>query len=135
VSLRCALQVLQQLNVDYTVEWFTENSTNAKEHEDMQRVRQEIPNLTLMLDSDLLWTWQQMWSADAFVMSKSGYSFVPAVVNTKGIVIHAPALGIKKCKIACSPSHWFEPVDGAGALPEGVGSALRQKVSGCYVQQ
>jgi hypothetical protein len=128
-------QVLQQLKVDYTVEWFTENSTNAKEHADMQRVRQEIPNLTLLFDSDLLWTWQQMWSADVFVMSKSGYSFVPAVVNTKGIVIHAPAMGIRKCKIACSPSHWFEPVDGSGALPEGVVSAVQQKVGDGHAQQ
>ncbi|WIA19513.1 hypothetical protein OEZ85_004124 [Tetradesmus obliquus] len=128
-------QVLQQLQVDFTVEWFTEPSTNEKEHEDMQRVRQEIPNLTLLFDSDLLWTWQQMWSADAFIMSKSGYSFVPAVVNTKGIVIHAPALGIRKCKIACSPSHWFEPADESGALPEELVAAVRQKVGGSYVQQ
>lgn len=124
------MQVLDSVNQDYHVEWFTEPPSNTKERDDMRRIRSEIPHSTIMYDSDLLWTWQQMWTSDIFIMSKSGYSFVPAIVNVDAIIIHAPALGIRKCKIACSPSHWLEAQDEAGNLPpELVAEVLRR--TGC----
>lgn len=121
------MQVLDSMNQDYSVEWFTEPSSNPKEHEDMMMVRREVPNLTLLFDSDLLWTWHQMWTADIFIMSKSGYSFVPAIVNSDAIIIHAPASGIKKCKIACSPSHWFDAQDEAGNITDEIVNEVKRR--------
>ena len=69
------MQLLAQKGVDFSVEWFTEPAGSLQEAEELARVRSEVPNLTLLTDSDLLWTWHQMWSADIFIMSKSGYSF------------------------------------------------------------
>lgn len=126
--MRLWLQELDALQQDSSVEWFTEPPNTPREHEDLARVRREVPNLTLMTDSDLLWTWHQMWTADIFVMSKSGYSFVPAVVNTRGMIIHAPAAGIRKCKIACAPSHWLEAADESGSLSPDIKAEIRGRV-------
>lgn len=123
------LQELEMLQQDSSVEWFTEPPNTPREHEDLERVRREVPNLTLMTDSDLIWTWHQMWTADIFIMSKSGYSFVPAVVNTGGMIIHAPAAGIRKCKIACAPSHWFEAGDEYGALSHDIKAEIRARMA------
>lgn len=122
------MQLLAQKGVDFSVEWFTEPAGSLQEAEELARVRSEVPNLTLLTDSDLLWTWHQMWSADIFIMSKSGYSFVPAVINARGLIVHAPPLGIRKCKIACSPSHWHEPLDQMGALGPNLEAVILDRV-------
>ncbi|KAF8058936.1 CPK9 [Scenedesmus sp. PABB004] len=121
------IKELEGLGQDYSVEWFTEPATSVREHEELALIRREVPNLTLLFDSDLLWTWHQMWTADIFIMSKSGYSFVPAVVNANALIIHAPASGIKKCKIACSPSHWFDAENEAGDLGEELVNELQRR--------
>lgn len=113
------LQILDSLHHDYTVEWFTEPSTTPEGREDMARVRREVPNLAVHLDTDLLWNWHQMASADIFIMSLSAYSYVPAVVNAQGLVIRATPS--KRCRGGpggCHPSNWLEPADNVGVLSD-----------------
>lgn len=82
--------------------------------EDLRQIRSDVPNVSVFLDSDLLWNWHQMADADVFVMSVSGYSFVPAVVNAQGLLIHAR----RKPRQWYHPSNWLEPADDNGTLSE-----------------
>jgi hypothetical protein len=114
--------------MDYTVEWFTEAGSTAAEHEDLQRVRREIPNLSVLLSTDILWNWHQMASADVFVMSKSAYSMVPAVVNPNALIIRAPPATV--CKVSCQPSSWLLTEDFEGNLSKEALYFVKRKLSG-----
>ncbi|WIA28209.1 hypothetical protein OEZ86_010770 [Tetradesmus obliquus] len=122
------IQVCDFLGLDYTVEWFTEAGSTAADHEDLLRVRREIPNLTVLLNSDILWNWHQMASADVFVMSKSAYSMVPAVVNPNALIIRAPPATI--CKVSCQPSSWLLTEDFEGNLSQEALYYVRRRLSG-----
>lgn len=123
-----ANQVLTRLGLDYTVEWFTELGTTAADHEDLQRIRRDVPNLAVQINTDLLWNWHQMATADVFVMSKSAYSMVPAVVNPNAVIIRAPAA--MPCAKQCTPSHWLITEDFEGSLSQEALYYVRRQLSG-----
>lgn len=130
VLIAASLQMLDTLHRDYTVEWFTEHSTTPEGREDMARVRREVPNLSVHLDTDLLWNWHQMASADVFIMSLSAYSYVPAVVNAKGLIIQPKAL--QRCRQGpggCHPRNWLEPADEKGALGKKIAAEVHRRWS------
>jgi hypothetical protein len=47
-------------------------------------------------DSPILTAWKDMMTADIFVMSKSSFSIIPAILNRQGIIIYTP--------------FWYEPL-------------------------
>lgn len=47
-------------------------------------------NYTLRLDTDLLEAWHAMMTADYVVLSKSSFSFVPALLNRNATIIYTP---------------------------------------------
>ena len=98
------LQILDSFNHDYTVEWFTETSGTQEGEAELIQIRQEVPNLSLRLDTDLLWNWHQMAAADVLVMSLSGYTDVPEIVNKDGILIRP--IPRNSCKIG---PHGYKP--------------------------
>lgn len=112
-----ACQVLDAAHLDYTVEWYTEASATPDQHEDVATVRKTIPNLTMIFDSDIIWTWENMASADVLVMSLSAFSIVPAIVNSKGLIIRAPPSPIP-CAANTASSQWLEPQHDGSLTPD-----------------
>jgi hypothetical protein len=52
----------------------------------------DFANCTLWIDSDLPSAWRAMLTADFVVLSKSSFSFVPAMLNPTGTVLYTPFL-------------------------------------------
>lgn len=52
----------------------------------------------LQLGSDLPATWESMITADVLILSKSGFSYVPAIFNLNGKIVYSP--------------YWTQPIPG-----------------------
>ena len=89
------LQELRQLQRDYIIEVYTQaeqsirifgNGTrhHIKKEEYMHTLQQHIgPNMVLLADKDVLWSFSQTVTADIFVHSKSTLSIAAVVFNTQ----------------------------------------------------
>lgn len=58
--------------------------------------------------TDLATTWKAMSSADVLIMSKSSFSYVPALLNPRGTVVYTP--------FAHQPAAWWDIVNDAQLL-------------------
>jgi hypothetical protein len=50
----------------------------------------DFANHTVLVDSDLAAAWQAMMTAEFVVLSRSSFSFVPAMLNPTGTVMYTP---------------------------------------------
>jgi hypothetical protein len=75
----------------------------------------DFSNYTLWLDSDLPSAWRAMLTADFVVLSKSSFSFVPAMLNPTGTVLYAPFL--------------LSPLPGWVTVPPAIQERARARVS------
>ena len=50
----------------------------------------DFANFTMFIDSELADAWRAMMTADYVVLSKSSFSFVPAMLNRNGTIIYTP---------------------------------------------
>ncbi|KAF6255837.1 hypothetical protein COO60DRAFT_167155 [Scenedesmus sp. NREL 46B-D3] len=121
---------LEQAGCNYSVEVFIEAPANQEGAEELQLLRTAIPNAVLLVDTDMLWTWQMMATADVLVMSNSMFSLSAALLNPNALTIHVPynhysqRVGMFKMK------HWVSPLDENGTLPDAAGDAIRQRTGG-----
>ena len=67
---------------------------------------------TLQLDTDVRMVWHSIMTADVFIMSKSAFSMVPALFNTRGRVVYTP--------------YWNEPLLEWTVLPSRRGKIRRE---------
>jgi hypothetical protein len=109
----CALQFahhLEKLNIPFVCELYTEVPSKAfvvtPQHHGIEgripgnmtiepkasRIEDfdVIPNLVKFINHDQIETLGLMATADALVMSRSCFSFVPAILNEAGIVVYQP---------------------------------------------
>lgn len=130
---RVVAQVVAELEAagaGYTVEWFTEPPTSPEEAADLARLRRSVPAITLLTDSDVLWNWGQLATADVLVMSKSAYSLVPALLNTQGLVLRPPLSTPCTRHDGCTPSGWHLAADTSGTLAPLTLTELRRRLQG-----
>jgi hypothetical protein len=109
------------------VEVFIEAPSNQEGQQELDLLRASIPNAVLLVDTDMLWTWQMMATADILVMSNSMFSLSAALMNPNALTMHVPynhysqRVGMFKMK------HWIAPLDENGTLPDAAADAIRQR--------
>jgi hypothetical protein len=74
---------------NYSVEIFSESSS-------LEPLQEFAAYGKMRLDESILETWQSMMTADIFIMSKSSFSIVPAILNRHGTIVYT--------------SFWYEPL-------------------------
>ncbi|KAF8073262.1 ABCG35 [Scenedesmus sp. PABB004] len=109
--------VLEPLGCDYAMEVYIESPRTPEGVEEIRVLRQLIPNSVMLIDTDMLWSWQMMATADVVVMSNSMFSMSAALLNPNAIGIHVPykhyinRVGMFRLR------HWHTPVNDNGTLP------------------
>uniref|UniRef100_A0A383W8L3 Uncharacterized protein n=1 Tax=Tetradesmus obliquus TaxID=3088 RepID=A0A383W8L3_TETOB len=118
---------LEQAGCDYSVEVFIEAPSNAEGEAELALLRSSIPNALLLVDTDMLWTWQMMATADILVMSNSMFSLSAALMNPNALTIHVPYSHYSQRVGMFKMGHWLAPLDENGTLPGTAADAIRQR--------
>lgn len=124
-------QVLEPMGCDYSVEVYIESPSTPESVAELSLLRSSIPNAVLLVDTDMLWSWQMMATADIVVMSNSMFSLSAALMNPNALTIHVPynhyvnRVGMFKMR------HWFSPLNENGTLPSQAIDELRKR-TGAY---
>lgn len=121
------MQALEQAGCDYSVEVFIEAPSNAEGEAELALLRSSIPNALLLVDTDMLWTWQMMATADILVMSNSMFSLSAALMNPNALTIHVPYSHYSQRVGMFKMGHWLAPLDENGTLPGTAADAIRQR--------
>lgn len=82
--LKSIIDQLTERELDYTIQIYSEGCIS-----DFPEF-QEFTNLTFRLNDDHLDTLHHMICSDILVMSKSTFSYLPALLNRNGIIIYKP---------------------------------------------
>lgn len=124
--------MLEPLSRDVLIELYTERPTSADRRRELAALRRAFPAiLTLLVDTDDIWNWQQMASADILVLSLSTYAVVPSLLNPNALVIAPNPVGLDgKPKSFLHMRHWHHTVDHKGALPPEVLQQLQLRFGG-----
>jgi hypothetical protein len=125
--LLLSLQALEQVGCDYSVEVFIESPVNQEGEEELALLRASLPHAVVLVDTDMLWTWQMMATADVLVMSNSMFSLSAALLNPNALTIHVPYKHYSQRVGMFKMRHWVLPLDENGTLPDAAADAIRQR--------
>jgi hypothetical protein len=121
------LQALEQVGCDYAVEVFIESPSNQEGEDELALLRASLPHSVVLVDTDMLWTWQMMATADVLVMSNSMFSLSAALLNPNALTIHVPYKHYSQRVGMFKMRHWVSPLDENGTLPGTAADAIRQR--------
>ncbi|WIA19534.1 hypothetical protein OEZ85_004143 [Tetradesmus obliquus] len=119
-------QVLDEAGCDFSVEVYTEAPSSAAGRAELEQLRQAIPHAVMQVSKDMVWSWQQMATADVLVMSNSAFSISAALLNPNAFNVFFPGAQLHQSRVEMS--HWHTPLDRNGTLPSAALQALKRRV-------
>jgi hypothetical protein len=120
------LQVLDEAGCDYSVEVYTEAPSSEAGRAELEQLRAGIPHAVLQVSKDMVWSWQQMATADVLVMSNSAFSISAALLNPNAFNVFFPNAQQHQSRVEMK--HWHTPLDRNGTLSMGARQALKLRV-------
>ncbi|KAF6254646.1 hypothetical protein COO60DRAFT_295910 [Scenedesmus sp. NREL 46B-D3] len=112
-------QVLDEARCDYSVEVYCEAPSSEAGRAELQQLQQAIPHAVLQVSQDMVWSWQQMATADVLVMSNSAFSISAALLNPNAFNVFFPGAQVHQSRVELR--HWHTPLDRNGTLSMGRG--------------
>jgi hypothetical protein len=110
------------------IECYTERPTSPTSRKELASLRSTFPSISLLIDTDDLWNWQQMATADILVLSLSTYSVVPSLLNPNALIIGPKPTGLDGSPMSVlRMRHWHSTLDHNGTLPATVLQQVRQR--------
>lgn len=109
-------QEFERSGCDYSFEVYIEAPLNAEAIAEIKLLRHSIPNAVVMVDTDLLWTWQMMASADVLVLSSSMFSASAALLNPDGVVVQVPEERYSHRAGEFMMGHWLKTASDLGDM-------------------
>lgn len=120
------IQVLEEGGCDFSVEIYSETPTSPAGQAELDQLAASIPNAVLQINTDMIWSWQMMASADVLVMSNSAFSISAALLNPNAFNVFFPGAQVHQSRIEMR--HWHTPLDTNGTLPALSLDTLRRRI-------
>jgi hypothetical protein len=118
--------VLDEAGCDYAVEIYTEAPSSAAGKAELEQLRAAIPHVVMQVSKDMVWSWQQMATADVLVMSNSAFSISAALLNPNAFNVFFPGAQVHQSRVEMK--HWHTPLDRNGTLSMGALQELKRRV-------
>lgn len=120
--------MLEPLGCEVAIEVYIEAPRTPEGVAEIKLLQEQIPHAVMLVDTEMLWTWQQMATADVVVMSNSMFSMSAALMNPQAVCIHVPYRHYSTRVGMFRLAHWYTPLDENGTLPSALADDLERRV-------